>query len=96
VSFVATATGGATDSTVVESATMSAGPDAVYLASIATRNGVAVDEVTGLGLSWQPVATRCAGRSQAYLSVWVAAGSPSQSGAVRATFAGSATSAAWR
>jgi hypothetical protein len=94
VSFVTSASGVATATSVVETTTMSAGPDAVYLASIASRSNVTVSSVTGLGLTWRPVATSCAGRSQSHLALWVASGSPTSSGAVQAQFTSSTKAAA--
>jgi hypothetical protein len=95
VSFVSSASGVAAATTLVETATtMSAGPDAVYLASIASRSNVTVSSVTGLGLTWRQVATSCAGRSQAHLALWVASGSPTSSGVVQARFASSTKAAA--
>jgi hypothetical protein len=94
VAFVASASGVAAATSVVETTTMSAGPDAVYLASIASRSNVTVSSVTGLGLTWRPVATSCAGRSQSHLALWVASGSPTSSGAVQAQFTSSTKAAA--
>jgi hypothetical protein len=94
VSFVASASGVAAATSLVETTTVSAGPDAVYLASVASRSNVTVSSVTGLGLTWRPLATSCAGRSQAHLALWVASGSPTSSGAVQARFTSTTKAAA--
>jgi hypothetical protein len=58
----------------------------LYLAAIATRNRVDVSYVSGLGLSWTLLESRCSGRDQTGVEVWMAWGIPSGNGEVTATF----------
>jgi len=64
-----------------------------YLAAIATKPNVAVSAVAGLGLSWSLIKAQCAGRGQARVELWQGQGTPTGSGVVTATLAGSATNA---
>lgn len=83
-----TVTGNSVNSASVSSASIAAQAGDVYLASISTRNNVAVSGVSGLGLSWRLAGAQCAGRAQTRTEVWVGTGSPSGSGAVTASFGG--------
>jgi hypothetical protein len=65
----------------------------LYLAVVSPRPNRAVTGVSGLGLSWTPVAAQCSARSIASVSVWRAIGTPTGAGAVTATFASSTTAA---
>jgi hypothetical protein len=59
----------------------------LYLASIAFKPDVAVSDVSGLGLVWEPVAAQCGGRGQTGVSLWRARGQPLGDGVVTATLA---------
>jgi len=87
-------TGGAENAAAVST---SGSPAAVagdlYLASVATKPFRGATSVDGMGLAWSPVASRCAGRSQTGVEVWMARGTPS-AGAVTATLEAAVTSAA--
>jgi subtilisin family serine protease len=87
-----TVTGGADAGGSVSSAAITAASGQLYLASISTRSNVAVSTVAGLGLTWTRVAAQCSGVGSARLEVWSALGTPSTSGAVKATFVASAQS----
>ncbi len=69
------ASGGAIEADSVTTATpLAATTSDLYLATVSTKPYRSVVDVTGLGLSWSPLAEQCAGRSQTGLSVWVAQG----------------------
>jgi len=80
--------------TVSTSSSITAAFDDLYLASVASKKYEQVLGVSGLGLTWSQVATQCAGRSQAGVTIWSAQGMPGSSGVVSATFADSVSSAA--
>jgi hypothetical protein len=73
-------------STVSTVGSLSGGSGDLYLAAISTRLNVAVDSVSGLGLSWSRVDAQCTGRNVNNLEVWMAQGSGA--GLVTASFAG--------
>ena len=62
-------------------------PGQRYLASIAMKPASGVTGVTGMGLTWTPVATQCAGRDQTAAAIWIGTGTPT-TGTVSATFDG--------
>jgi hypothetical protein len=64
-----------------------------YLVAVSSKPNVAVLGVSGLGLTWTPVASQCSGRSQTGVSVWIGIGTPSQAGRVTATLKAAAQSA---
>jgi hypothetical protein len=89
-----TKTGGASSSTMVTtSASVTAFSGHLYLAAISTRPMVAVNRVSGLGLSWSLVKAQCSGRDRTGVEVWMARGNPGGSSAVTATLATVPTSA---
>jgi hypothetical protein len=59
----------------------------LYLAAIASKPSPTINGVTGLGLTWTPVVSQCAGRNQTGVAVWKAQGTPSGNGVVTATLA---------
>ena len=82
-----TKTGGSSNLTAVATATaLSGASNRVYLAAIATKPKVSVSGVSGLGLEWERVKTQCSGRNQTGVELWLAKGTPRNSGAVSATF----------
>lgn len=89
-----TLTGGSTSASSVSTAGDLSGVNGdLYLAAIATKSHVAVTEVSGLGLLWEPVREQCAGRNQTGVTVWMALGVPSGDGQVTATLAGTPSNA---
>lgn len=87
-----TKTGGASSSmTVATSAALTGASGNLYLAAISTKPYVAVNSISGLGLSWTLVKKQCAGRNQTGVEVWQAQGTPSGNGIVTATLAASTT-----
>ena len=85
-------TGFASSSSTLSTATnLTAASGHLYLAAISTRPRVSVASLAGLGLSWTRLASQCAGRNQTGVEVWAAQGSPSASGAVTASLAGTPT-----
>jgi len=92
VTFEENRTGIASSSSTLSTATsLTAAPGHLYLAAISTRPRVAVNSLAGLGLSWTRLATQCAARNQTGVEVWFAQGSPSASGVVTASLAGTPT-----
>jgi uncharacterized repeat protein (TIGR02543 family) len=88
VTHEGTVTGGSSDSaTVSTDVTVTAAPNDLYLAAIATKGHVAVNDVTGMGLSWTQVGAQCAGRNATGVSVWMAQGTPTADEVVSATLA---------
>jgi hypothetical protein len=79
--------------TVTTSANLTGATGHLYLAAISTRRKVGVQSVTGLGLTWTLVKTKCAGRNSTGISVWKAQGTPSGDGMVTATFTTAPTTA---
>jgi hypothetical protein len=86
-------TGASSSSTTVTSASVTAAAGDLYLTGVATRSNVAVSSVSGLGLAWTRVAAQCGGSGAQRVEVWMARGTPSANGAVRATFGASASQA---
>jgi hypothetical protein len=85
-----TRTGGASDSNLVRTSTsLIAVSGQLYLAAIATRSKVAVNSLSGLGLSWTRVKAQCSGRNLTGVEVWKAQGTPHLNGPVTAKLAGS-------
>jgi hypothetical protein len=73
--------------TVSTAADLRAVAGELYLAAVSSKPFEAVLDVTGLGLVWSPVTSRCSGRSQTGISVWMAQGAPSGDGPVSARLA---------
>jgi uncharacterized repeat protein (TIGR02543 family) len=89
-----TLTGGASNSTVVKTSTLVPGvTEHLYLAAISTRPRVLVSSVTGLGLTWTLVKSKCAGRNTTGIEVWKAQGEPSSDDTVKAILVSAATNA---
>ncbi|MGH7452257.1 MAG: InlB B-repeat-containing protein, partial [bacterium] len=83
-----TKTGGSSNSTTVTtSASVTAVNGNLYLVAISTQPKVSVLSVSGLGLNWTFVRAKCSGRNSTGIEVWMARGTPSDSGAVTATLA---------
>ncbi len=80
--YTGTSTGGA--ATVSTSSQVPGGSN-LYLATVATKGDSSVTAVSGLGLNWQATPYQCGARGQTGLSLWWAAGSPTQPGIVTAT-----------
>jgi len=64
---------------------LGAGDGDLYLAAIGFKSDVAVTGVSGLGLTWEPLAAQCGGRGQTGVSLWKARGLPLASEVVTAT-----------
>ncbi len=82
-----TVTGSAGATTTVASATITGAAGHLYLAAISTRPRITVNALSGLGLTWTPVASQCGGRGNTAVEVWKAQGTPTGNGAVTATLA---------
>ncbi len=94
VTHMETRIGGASNSTTVTTlGNLTAASDHLYLAAISMRPKVSVVSVSGLGLNWTLVRSKCAGRNTTAIEVWMAQGTPTGSGPVTAAF-GSAPSTA--
>ena len=63
-----------------------AGTPGLYLAAVSTRNSLAADSVSGLGLTWTRVLRQCTGRSISMVDLWMALGTPAADGPVTAQF----------
>ena len=72
--------------TVATSASLLGVKDHLYLATISARPKTSVASVSGLGLTWSLVKSKCAGRNTTGIEVWMAQGTPTVNGAVTATF----------
>jgi hypothetical protein len=99
VKFEQVRSGAATGAASVATAgSLAAAPGDLYLAAVAIRrsgsNSNTVRSVSGLGLAWSEVVAQCGGRNQSLLSIWIAQGAPTGSGAVSASFAAPAAAAA--
>ena len=89
VSYAETQTGGSSSSNIVATTNSLTGVSGnLYLAAISTRPRVAVNSISGLGLSWTRVDLQCAGRNQTGVELWMALGAPSGNGTVAASLAG--------
>jgi hypothetical protein len=89
-----TLTGGTSNSTVVKTSTLVSGvAEHLYLAAISTRPRVLVSSVSGLGLTWTLVKSKCAGNNTTGIEVWKALGGPSTDDTVKAILASAATNA---
>ncbi|MDZ7365706.1 MAG: InlB B-repeat-containing protein [candidate division KSB1 bacterium] len=87
-------TGSASGSiTVTTAGTLSGVSGQLYLAAISTRPKVSVSSISGLGLVWTQVKSKCGGRNTTSIEVWMAQGTPSGSGVVTATFVNAPTTA---
>ncbi|MDZ7361895.1 MAG: T9SS type A sorting domain-containing protein [candidate division KSB1 bacterium] len=89
-----TKTGGSSNSLTVTTSTSLTGVTGhLYLAAISMRPKTAVASVSGLGLNWTLVRSKCAGRNTTAIEVWMAQGEPSGNGTVTATFASTTSTA---
>jgi uncharacterized repeat protein (TIGR02543 family) len=89
-----TKTGTASSSlTVTTSASLTGVEDHLYLAVISSRPRVGVSSVTGLGLTWKLVKSRCSGRNTTGIQVWRAQGTSVANDTVTATFVSAPNSA---
>jgi len=70
--------------TVATTGPLTAVPQHLYLASIATKPYRPVNSVSGLGLSWFRVDEQCAGRKQTGVEIWAAHGTSPHDGPVTA------------
>lgn len=83
-------TGSSTDSMSVSTAgDVGASAGQLYLAAISAKKDRAVQQVTGLGLAWAPLAPQCGARSQTGIEVWSAIGDGQNPGPVSALLEGS-------
>lgn len=71
----------------IRSGTVTASASQFYLASISMKPFVSVTSVSGLGLKWTKVKSQCGAREATGTDVWMATGTPTNSGGVTATFA---------
>jgi hypothetical protein len=82
-----TETGSASNSaTLATTASLTGANGHLYLTAISTQPRVSVAAVSGLGLAWKLVKSKCAGRNTTGVEVWMAQGTPSDSGKVTAAF----------
>jgi uncharacterized repeat protein (TIGR02543 family) len=89
-----TVTGSASNSAIVKTSALVSGvTEHLYLAAISTRPRVLVSSVSGLGLAWTLVKSKCAGRNTTGIEVWKALGEPSTDDTVKAILASAATNA---
>ena len=84
--------GGSSDSTSIAVTNMTAVAGHLYIAAVSTRFDVAVNTVTGMGLTWTRLAAQCGGREQTGIEVWWAQGSATP-GTVTATLQSTAATA---
>ncbi len=85
--------GSSTVATVATAGPVTGAADQLYLASVATKAHRVVTSVSGLGLTWTPVADQCGARGQTGVALWSAIGSPSGDGIVTATLESSCSNA---
>ena len=79
-------TGGVTASDIVSTdEAISAVDGDLYLAVISTKKHRPITSVSGLGLEWLEFLVQCSGRQQTGISIWLAQGTPTESGLVTAT-----------
>jgi len=94
VAHVETKTGTSSNSTIVKTSALVIGvSEHLYLAAISTRPRVLVSSVSGLGLTWTLVKSKCAGRNSTGIEVWKAQGEPSSDDSIKATLASAPTNA---
>jgi hypothetical protein len=84
--------GGSLDSISIAVTNMTAVAGHLYLAAVSTRFNVAVNTITGMGLTWTRLAAQCGAREQTGIEVWWAQGSAT-SGTVTATLQSTAATA---
>jgi hypothetical protein len=85
VAFEEIQTGGSTGSDMVStSGDMTAVSGNLYLAAISFKRHVNVVSVSGLGLTWAPLAEQCGSREQTGVAVWMGTGTPTGSSPVTA------------
>ncbi len=87
-SYVARYLGGTNASNQIAITVSTAGSNTLYLAAVATRNGVIVNNITGLGLTWSPVTSQCSAAGETIITVYKAYGSGS-TGTLFANLSGS-------
>ena len=88
--FMEVKQGGSSTISVTTSTNLTGVNGHLYLAAVSTTPYRAVSTVTGLGLTWTPVAAQCAGRDQTGVALWWAQGAAT-TGAVTATLMSAAT-----
>jgi uncharacterized repeat protein (TIGR02543 family) len=89
-----TATGSSSSSTTVATSTSLTGVTGhLYLAAISMRPKAAVVSVSGLGLNWTLVRSKCGGRNTTAIEVWMAQGEADNNTEVTATFANAPSTA---
>ncbi len=93
VTFQSSVDGKSTNSVTVTSSSVAAVSSALYLAAITTKDHVAVQSVTGMGLTWTLVRAQCSGRGQTGVEIWSGTGTASP-GTVTARFVSTPNSAA--
>lgn len=77
--------GGSTRANTVSTATnLSAVGGDFYLAAVSTKPNVAVNAVSGLGLTWSRALAQCSGRDQTGIEIWIGRGTPDSDGPVNA------------
>ena len=76
--------GSARANTVSTETNLSAVGGDFYLAAISTKPNVAVNAVSGLGLTWSRALAQCSGRDQTGIEIWIGQGSPDSDGPVNA------------
>ncbi len=94
VSFVQAQTGVSSGtSTVATAGAVGTAAGHLLLAAVATRPHAPVTGISGLGLTWEPVASHCAGRNQTGIDLWAAQATAAAAGSVSATLTGAVTNA---
>jgi len=71
----------------IKSGAVAASSSRFYLASISMKPYVSITSVSGLGLKWTKVKSQCGARKATGTDVWMATGTPTESGSVTAAFA---------
>ena len=79
-------------SSVTTAASLTGVSGHLYLAAVSTTPYVAVNTMSGLGMTWTRVAAQCSGRSQTGIELWWAQGAASN-GSVTATLVSPVTNA---
>ncbi len=88
VVYEGSTTGSSSDAFFVETSTsVTAVANDLYLAVISSKPYKPINNVSGMGLTWEIVDVQCSGRSHNMVEIWRAMGTPSGDGIVRADFA---------
>lgn len=87
VVYEGSTTGSSSGAFFVETSTsVTAVANNLYLAAISSKPYKTINNVSGMGLTWERVDVQCSGRSHNMVEIWRAMGTPSSNGIVRADF----------